>query len=102
MADLWLIFGFGLFMDGLVSFWVVWMVCVCVRVCVCVLGGGSSGVLVSKRSILSYQQYIFFFEAETILRSLNPRLGKIDTFLMFIITRKFKQKARGFNMLLSF
>ena len=64
MADLWLIFGFGLFVDGLVSFWVVWMVCVCVRVClcvcVCVLGGGSSGVLVSKHSILSYQQYIFF------------------------------------------
>ena len=51
-----LFFEFGLFMDGLV-------VCVCVCVCVCARWGGwegSSGVLVSKRSILSYQQYIIF------------------------------------------
>ena len=57
MAGLWLICGFGLFVDGLV--------CVCVRVCVCVWGGGgerggSSGVLVSKRAVLSYQNYIIF------------------------------------------
>ena len=57
MADF---FGFGLFMDGLVV-----CVCVCVCLCLCALGGagegeGSSGVLVSKRSILSYQQYIIF------------------------------------------
>ena len=58
MAGLWLICGFGLFVDGLV--------CVCVRVCVCVCvcvwggGGGSSGVLVSKRAVLSYQNYIIF------------------------------------------
>ena len=35
MAGLWLICGFGLFVDGLV--------CVCVRVCVCVCGGGGGG-----------------------------------------------------------
>ena len=56
MAGLWLICGFGLFVDGLV--------CVCVRVCVCVCVaggvGGSSGVLVSKRAVLSYQNYIIF------------------------------------------
>ena len=52
MAGLWLICGFGLFVDGLV--------CVCVRVCVCVGGGGSSGVLVSILAVLSYQNYIIF------------------------------------------
>ena len=69
MADLWLIFGFALFVDGLVCVCVcVYMcvLCVCVSVCVCVCvcarsgGGRSSGVLVSKRSFLSYQQYIIF------------------------------------------
>ena len=54
MAGLWLICGFGLFVDGLV--------CVCVRVCVCVCGGGggSSEVLVSILAVLSYQNYIIF------------------------------------------
>ena len=71
MADLWLIFGFALFVDGLVCVCVcvcvyVCVVCVCLSVCVCVCvcarsgGGRSSGVLVSKRSFLSYQQYIIF------------------------------------------
>ena len=60
MVSLWLMFGFGLFVDGLVGLWVVWMVCVYLCVCVCVGGADSGGVLVSKRSILSYQQYIIF------------------------------------------
>ena len=46
MVSLWLMFGFGLFVGGFV--------------CVCVGGADSSGVLVSKPSILSYQQYIIF------------------------------------------
>ena len=48
MADVWVWFvcgWFGLFVGG--------FVCVCV-------GGGSSGVLVSKRAVLSYQNYIIF------------------------------------------
>ena len=69
MADLWLIFGFALFVDGLVCVCVCVCICVCcvcvsLSVCVCVCarsgGGRSSGVLVSKRSFLSYQQYIIF------------------------------------------
>ena len=47
---------------GLACLWMVWFVSVCVYVCVCVgggeRGGGSSGVLVSKRAVLSYQNYI--------------------------------------------
>ena len=49
MADVWVWFvcgWFGLFVGGFV--------------CVCVGGADSSGVLVSKPSILSYQQYIIF------------------------------------------
>ena len=60
MTGLWLICGFGLFVDGLV--------CVCVYVCVGERGGGGegkgrgilSGILVNKRSVLSYENYIIF------------------------------------------
>ena len=50
---------------GLTCLWMVWFVCLCVCGEGGVGGGVSSGVLVSKRSVLSYQ----------------------DTFLMFIKTR---------------
>ena len=57
MADVWVWFvcgWFGWFVGGLDG------LCVSVCVCVCVGGADSGGVLVSKRSILSYQQYIIF------------------------------------------
>ena len=100
MADLWLIFGFGLFMDGLVV-----CVCVCVCLCLCALGGGGGfGWSFSKQTFNPFLStvYHFCFEAGTILRAFNARLGKVDTFLMFITTRKFQLKAGGFNMLLTF
>ena len=95
MAGLWLICGFGLFVDGLV--------CVCVHVCVCV-GGGRFEWSFSKYTCSSFlsKLYHFCFEAGTILRAFNARLGKVDTFLMFIKTREFQQNAGGFNMLLLF
>ena len=88
----WLVFG-----------WFGWFVCVCVCVCVCVYVGRGVEWSFSKQTFNPFLSAVyFFFEAETILRSLNARLGKVDTFLMFITTRKFQQKAGGFNMLLSF
>ena len=101
MADF---LGFGLFMDGLVV-----CVCVCVFVFVCVGGGGGGGGggfewSFSKQTFNPFLStvYHFCFEAGTILRAFNARLGKVDTFLMFMTTRKFQLKAGGFNMLLTF
>ena len=112
MADLWLIFGFALFVDGLVCVCVcVYMcvLCVCVSlslsVCVCARsGGGGFEWSFSKQTFIPFLStvYHFCFEAGTILRAFNARLGKVDTFLMFMTTRKFQLKAGGFNMLLTF
>ena len=55
VADVWVWFvcgWFGLFVGGFV--------------CVCVGGADSSGVLVSKSSILSYQQYIIFVSKQEV------------------------------------
>ena len=92
-----LFFEFGLFMDGLV-------VCVCVFVFVCVGGGGGFEWSFSKQTFNPFLStvYHFCFEAGTILRAFNARLGEVDTFLMFITTSKFQLKAGGFNMLLTF
>ena len=113
MADLWLIFGFALFVDGLVCVCVCVCICVCcvcvslsVCVCVCVraFGRGAFEWSFSKQTFIPFLStvYHFCFEAGTILRAFNARLGKVDTFLMFMTTRKFQLKAGGFNMLLTF
>ena len=100
MVSLWLMFGFGLFVDGLVGLWVVWKV----FVYLCVCGRGGFDWSFSKQTFSSFLStvYHFCFEAGTILRAFNARLGKVDTFLTFIATRKFQQEAKGFNMLLTF
>ena len=81
MASLWLIFGLGLFADGLDG------------LCVCVRGVGVGGFewSFSKQTFNPFLStvYHFCFEAGTILRAFNARLDKVDTFLMFITTRKF-------------
>ena len=114
MADLWLIFGFALFVDGLVCVCVcvcICVCCVCVSLCVCVCvcvcarsGGGRFEWSFSKQTFIPFLStvYHFCFEAGTILRAFNARLGKVDTFLMFIKMREFQQNAGGFNMLLLF
>ena len=100
MVSSWLMFGFGLFVDGLVGLWVVWKV----FVYLCVCGRGGFDWSFSKQTFSSFLStvYHFCFEAGTILRAFNARLGKVDTFLTFITTRKFQQEAKGFNMLLTF
>ena len=94
MVSLWLMFGFGLFVDGLVCLWVVLRVC----------GRGGFEWSFSKQIFNSFLStvYHFCFEAGTILKAFNVRLGKVDAFLTFIATRKFQQEAGGFNMLLTF
>ena len=101
MADVWVWFvcgWFGWFVGGLDG------LCVSVCVCACVCGRGGFGWSFSKQTFNSFLStvYHFCFEAGTILRAFNARLGKVDTFLTFITTRKFQQEAEGFNMLLTF
>ena len=76
----------------------------CISVCVCVCGRGGFGWSFSKQTFNSFLStvYHFCFEAGTILKAFNVRLGKADAFLTFIATRKFRQEAGGFNMLLTF
>ena len=80
----------------------VWFVSVCVYVCVCVWGRFEWSFSKYTCSSFLSKLYHFCFEAGTILRAFNARLGKVDTFLMFIKTREFQQNAGGFNMLLLF
>ena len=84
----------------------VWLVCgwFSLCLCACVCGGGRFEWSFSKYTCSSFlsKLYHFCFEAGTILRAFNARLGKVDTFLMFIKMREFQQNAGGFNMLLLF
>ena len=70
----------------------------------CVCGRGGFEWSFSKQTFNSFLStvYHFCFEAGTILKAFNVRLGKADAFLTFIATRKFQQEAGGFNMLLTF
>ena len=95
MADFWVWLVYGWF----------GCVCVCVCLCLCALGGGGGFEWsFSKQTFNPFLStvYHFCFEAGTILRAFNARLGEVDTFLMFITTSKFQLKAGGFNMLLTF
>ena len=109
MADFWICLVCGWFGLCVCVCVYVCVVCVCLSLCVCVCvcarsGGGVFEWSFSKQTFIPFLStvYHFCFEAGTILRAFNARLGKVDTFLMFMTTRKFQLKAGGFNMLLTF
>ena len=57
---------------------------------------------VTKLQFFLFTNIKLCFEAEIISRAFNARLGTVGTFFMFTKTRKFWQKAGGFDMLLNF